>query len=130
MSNFFKELNEINKEKYEYMKKDFKLLTTEQAEELKDKIWPSELNKIQAVGEYVYLIKDAPITKRGGLDIPEISVKKPNTGKILSVGNLVQDKNIRKGKTAIFSKQVGSEIEIFDTEITVLNGNNQISGIY
>ena len=89
-----------------------------------------ELENLFAVGEFVYLIKDAPITKVGGLDIPEPSLKKPNTGKIISVGNLVQDKNIRKGKTAVFSKQVGSEIELFDTEITVLNGNQQIHGIY
>ena len=88
------------------------------------------IENLIAVGEFVYLIKDAPITKVGGLDIPEPSLKKPNTGKIISVGNLVQDKNIRKGKTAVFSKQVGSEIELFDTEITVLNGNQQIHGIY
>lgn len=89
-----------------------------------------ELDNLIAVGEFVYLIKDAPITKVGGLDIPEPSIKKPNTGKIISVGNLVQDKNIRKGKTAVFSKQVGAEIELFDTEITVLNGNQQIHGCY
>lgn len=88
------------------------------------------IEKLQAVGEFVYLIKDAPVTKKGGLDMPEPSIKKPNTGKILSVGNLVQDKNIRKGRTAVFSKQVGGEIELFDTEITVLNGNQQIHGCY
>lgn len=88
-----------------------------------------DIDRLQAVGEFVYLIKDAPITKVGGLDIPEPSIKKPNTGIIISVGNLVQDKNIRKGKTAVFSKQVGAEIELFDTEITVLNGNQQIHGV-
>lgn len=88
------------------------------------------IENLQAVGEFVYLIKDAPVTKVGGLDIPEPSIKKPNTGKIISVGNLVQDKNIRKGKVAVFSKQVGNEIELFGTEITVLNGNQQIHGCY
>lgn len=88
------------------------------------------IDNLIAVGEFVYLIKDAPKTKIGGLDMPEPSIKKPNTGKIISVGNLVQDKNIRKGRTAVFSKQVGSEIELFDTEITVLNGNQQIHGCY
>ncbi len=87
------------------------------------------VENLQAVGEYIFLVKDVPETKKGGLDLPEPSIKKPNTGKILSVGNLVQDKNIRKGKTAVFSKQVGGEIEMFDTEITVLNGNNQILGV-
>lgn len=90
----------------------------------------NELENLIAVGEFVYIVKDAPVTKMGGLDMPEPSIKRPNTGKILSVGNLVADKNIRKGKTALFNKQVGNEIEIFDTEITVLNGNSQIHGCY
>ena len=87
------------------------------------------IDKLIAVGEFVFLIKDEPVTTSGGLFIPEPSVKKPNKGKILSVGNLVQDKNIRAGRTAVFSKQVGSEIDLFDTEITVLNGNQQILGV-
>lgn len=88
------------------------------------------IENLIAVSEFVYIIKDVPETMKGGLKLPEPSVKAPNTGKILSVGNLVQDKNIRKGKTAIFSKQVGSEIELFGVEITVLNGNGQINGVY
>lgn len=87
------------------------------------------LENLIAVGEFVYVIKDPPITSKGGLDIPEPSIKTPNRGKILSVGNLVQDKNIKSGRTAVFSKQVGDTIELFDTEITVLNGNNNITGI-
>lgn len=87
------------------------------------------IENIQACGEFIFLIKDAAETERGGLLLPEPSIKKPNTGKIISVGNLVYDKTIKVGKTAIFSKQVGSDIEIFDTEITVLNGNNQVLGI-
>ena len=87
------------------------------------------IENVQAVNEFVYIIKDEPVTMKGGLKVPEPSVKAPNTGKIISVGNLVQDKNIKKGRTAIFSKQVGGEIELFGTEITVLNGNGQISGI-
>jgi co-chaperonin GroES (HSP10) len=87
------------------------------------------IENLQAVNEFVYIVKDEPIMTKGGLNLPEPSIKAPNTGKILSVGNLVQDKNIRAGRTAVFSKQVGGEIELFDTTITVLNGNGQISGI-
>lgn len=87
------------------------------------------LEKLQAVNGFVYIIKDASVTKIGGLDIPEPSLKRPNTGKIISVGNLVQDKNIKKGRTALFNKQAGGEIEMFDTEITVVNGNDQIHGV-
>ena len=87
------------------------------------------IENIVAVGEFVYVIKEEPITHKGGLLLPEPSQKAPNMGKIISVGNLVQDKNIRKGRTAIFSKQVGNPIMVFDTEITVLNGNHQILGV-
>ena len=87
------------------------------------------LENLIAVGEFVYVIKDSPIAKKGGLEMPEPSQKAPNTGKIISAGNQVQDKNIKAGRTAVFSKQVGGEIELFDTSITVLNGNTQINGI-
>lgn len=86
------------------------------------------IDKLEAYGEFVYVIKDTPVTKVGGLDIPEPSIKKPNSGKVIAVGSLVQDKRIKKGKTVVFNKQVGSEIEVFDMEITVLNGNTQIHG--
>lgn len=87
------------------------------------------IEKLQAVNGFAYLIKDAPTTKKGGLEMPEPSLKQPNSGKILSVGNLVQDKNIRKGVTALFNKQAGGEIEIFGQEITIVNANDQIHGI-
>lgn len=87
------------------------------------------IDNLIAVNGFVYLIKDEPVTIKGGIKMPDPSIKAPNTGKILSVGNLVQDKNIKKGRTAVFSKQVGGEIELFGTDITVLDGNNQISGV-
>lgn len=87
------------------------------------------IENLVAVNGFVYLVKDEPILMKGGIKLPEPSIKAPSTGKILSVGNLVQDKNIKKGRTAVFSKQVGGEIELFGTEITVLDGNNQISGV-
>lgn len=88
------------------------------------------IEKLQAVGEFVFIIKDAPETKHGSFQLPETATRKPNTGKIISVGVEVKDLNVKKGRTAIFNKQVGNEIEIFDTEITVLNGNNQVLGTY
>lgn len=87
------------------------------------------IEKLQAVGRFVYLIKDKPKTKIGGLDMPEPSLKKPNTGTLISVGNLVEDKNIKKGRTALFNKAAGGEMEIFDTEITIVDGNEQVHGV-
>jgi co-chaperonin GroES (HSP10) len=87
------------------------------------------LEKLNAVGEYVFVIRDTPESEKNGFIIPELSQKKPNTGLILSVGTMVMDKGIKKGKKAVFSKQVGNVIDIFDTEITVLNGNSQLMGV-
>lgn len=87
------------------------------------------LDRLQAVNGFVYIIKDAAITKKGGFDVPEPSRRQPNRGSILSVGNLVQDKNIKKGRTALFNKSAGGEIDIFEKEITVVDGNQQIHGV-
>ena len=87
------------------------------------------IEKLKAVGEFIFILKDEPEKMYGGLQLPEGADKKVNTGEIISVGSLVQDKNIKKGRKAIFNKQVGNSVEIFDTEITVLNGNNQVLGI-
>ena len=61
--------------------------------------------------------------------IPEPSQKKPNMALIISVGELVQDKNIVKGKKAVFNKQIGEEFELFGTKVIVLNGNSQVTGV-
>lgn len=87
------------------------------------------IEKLQAVNEFIFIIKDEAETSYGGLQLPETSEKKPNTGEIISVGSNVMDKNVKKGRKAIFNKQVGSTIDIFEKEITVLNGNTQLLGV-
>jgi co-chaperonin GroES (HSP10) len=90
------------------------------------------LEKIQAVGYIVMVVRDAPEKEKGGLIMPELSQKKPNTGKILSVGEKVKevDKNIKPGRMAIFGRQTGTEIHIFDTSITILNADqSQVLGV-
>ncbi len=86
------------------------------------------IEKLQAVGQYTFVILDNPDVERSGFIMPEASLKKPNTGEIISVGNLVADKNIKKGRKAVFNKGAGSVIEIFDVEIKVLN-EGQILGV-
>lgn len=89
------------------------------------------LDKIVASGHIVMVIRDVPESEKDGLFIPETARKKPNTGRILTVGELVEDKSIQPGKMAIFSKQVGTEIRIFDTDITVLNAaHEQVLGTF
>lgn len=88
-----------------------------------------KIENLQAVGEFIFIIKDEAETHRSGLAIPEPSIKKPNIGLIISVGEQVQDSNVVEGKKAVFNKQVGGEIELFGQEITVLNGNSQVLGV-
>lgn len=87
------------------------------------------IENLQAIGEYVFVIKDEPETERYGIAVPEPSIKKPNIGTILSVGDHVIDKNVIAGKKAVFNKAVGEAIELFGVEITTLNGNTQITGV-
>lgn len=78
------------------------------------------INKIQAVGQYVIVIRDQTETEKNGLLLPELSLKKPNTGRILSVGEEVKDSRIKEGAIAVFHKSSGNPIELFDTELIFL----------
>jgi co-chaperonin GroES (HSP10) len=85
------------------------------------------IDKIQASGIHVLVVRDETETERGGLLLPASAQKKPHSGKIISVGTLVQDKTIKKGKTAVFNQNVGFILNLHDTEVTVLN-EQQIIG--
>lgn len=91
------------------------------------------IENLIAVGFNVIVIRDAPEKEKGGLEIPDSVVKKPNTGKIIGVGQDVTDKNVEIGKTAVFHKSSGNSIEIFGTEITILIQNEnqqQVLAVY
>ena len=88
------------------------------------------ISQLKAKGHHVLIIRDAEETvTKDGLAIPEWSIKKPNTGKILSVGSLVEDKGIKKGDIALFSDKSGFDIEFFDAIVTVLRDDHIISTI-
>jgi co-chaperonin GroES (HSP10) len=78
------------------------------------------INDLQAIGEHIFIVKDEVQKDMGGFLRPETSVIKPNTGKILSVGSKIIDKNVKPERTAIFNASAGFAINIFDTEVTVL----------
>jgi len=86
------------------------------------------IEKLQAVGLFVFILRDEPEAEKMGLILPDQAKKKPNTGEIISVGSTVSDKKISKGKKAIFNQQAGFIIEIFGKEITVLN-EAQVLGV-
>lgn len=85
------------------------------------------IEKLQAAGIYLFVIKDTPEEEIAGFKIPDQAKKKPNTGEILSVGAKVEDENAKKGYKAIFAQGNGIPIEIFGKEIHVLR-QDQILG--
>lgn len=80
----------------------------------------SDITSLQAVGEFIFIVKDKVQKDMGGFLRPETSVVKPNTGKIISVGSKIVDKNVKPERTAIFNASAGTVINIFDTEVTVI----------
>jgi len=82
------------------------------------------IENLECVGHYVMVLRDDPETEKNGLILPELSLKKPNTGKIIGVGEKVIDSRIQVGKTAVFHKSSGNAVEIFETEVTFLIQND------
>lgn len=75
-----------------------------------------------AVGQRVWIIRDKTEAEKGGLIIPGSGREKPNTGTVVSIGQLVKDPAVKhgKGKKAIFPKTVGQEIEYNGTVYLVV----------
>jgi co-chaperonin GroES (HSP10) len=65
----------------------------------------------EATNNYVHIRRDEKSNESGGLIIPDSGIVKPNTGEILSVGSMVKEKKIKKGKIALWHSTVGQEIE-------------------
>lgn len=82
---------------------------------------------IQATNNFIFIIRDKIDDEVGGLLIPGQGKEKPSSGEIYSVGSMVKDFRIKsgKGKTCIFHKGIGFEIDykektylvLMDTEI-------------
>lgn len=70
------------------------------------------VNKLKAKNNYVLLNRHPSEEERGGLAIPDVAKKKPQTGTILSVGKMVADKTIKEGQVAYFHKTAGWPMEI------------------
>lgn len=81
---------------------------------------------IQATNNFVFIIRDEIKEEAGGLLIPDQGKEKPSHGIIYSVGELVSDKKIKKGKKAIFMKGNGQDIEYDNQNYLVLDGDRII----
>lgn len=76
---------------------------------------------IKASNNYIWVIRQEVERERGGIAIPGMAQKKVHRGKIMSVGNKVDDNTIKEGRTAIFNKSAGIEIEEAEATYTVLS---------
>jgi chaperonin GroES len=86
-------------------------------------------NKITATNNAVFIIRDETQTQKNGLFIPDSGKTKQHTGKVCSIGSLVEDKAIKSstGKKVMFHAGIGFEIEYEGVTYLVLQGNEIIA---
>jgi co-chaperonin GroES (HSP10) len=87
------------------------------------------MNNIEATNEFVFVILDEILTEKRGLLLPPSSKEKPSRGKIITVGELVEDTKIKNGvgKNALFHKGSGASMEYEGVEYQVLEGKHIIA---
>ncbi len=83
---------------------------------------------ITACNNFVWIERDETKKEIDGLFIPTQAQVKPHEGEILSVGELTQDKKIRKGKKALWPQTAGMTIEYEGKEYLVIE-SEKILGI-
>ena len=82
---------------------------------------------IEATNDFIFIIRDEVEKEKAGMFIPGQGREKPHRGKIISVGELTEDKKIQPDKIAILHKGVGFPIEIDGIEYLVLVGKEVIA---
>lgn len=77
---------------------------------------------IKATNNFVFLIREKIESESKGIILPTSAREKPHTGKVISVGGLAKDPEIKrsKGQKALFHKTVGTNIEYEGIEYLVL----------
>lgn len=80
---------------------------------------------IQATNNFVFIVRDEAERKAGDFIMPG-QPEKPHHGTIISVGSMVQDKNIKKGKKALFHRGNGFDIPYEDKVFLVIEGERII----
>lgn len=83
--------------------------------------------EIQATNNFVFILRDETVLEKAGLVLPDSGQEKPFKGNICSVGELVQDKKIKKGKSALWHKGAGMEVSYEDKTYLVIEGERIIA---
>ena len=85
--------------------------------------------KLKPLGDKVVVeVLEQEDKSPGGLYLPDTAKKKPQTGKIVAVGNgrILDDgkrseMNVKVGDKVLFSKYGGNEVQIDGSEFTILD---------
>jgi chaperonin GroES len=87
------------------------------------------MSNIKAVNNFLFVLRDKEESEKAGILIPGSSREKPHEGTVVSVGDLVQDQNIKKakGKKVLFFKGVGFTIEFEKVEYLVLSADQIVA---
>ncbi len=83
--------------------------------------------KIKAKNNFILTKKHPSEEERGGLAIPDVAKKKPQTADIISVGKMVEDRTIQEGQVAYFHQTAGFPLEIEREEYWVLRSQDVIA---
>lgn len=83
----------------------------------------------KAVNNFVFVLQSEAESEKSGLLMVGSGKEKPNKGTIFSVGDCVQDNNIKtsEGKTCLFFKGTGFNVEYDSKEYLVLTGEQIIA---
>jgi co-chaperonin GroES (HSP10) len=84
---------------------------------------------IQATNNFVFVLRDKAEAEKAGIFIPDQGKEKPNQGTVFSVGDLIQDKTIKKAKNkkCMFFKGTGFPVEYEGIEYQVLTSDQIIA---
>jgi chaperonin GroES len=85
---------------------------------------------IQPIGKFLFVKRLDALTKtEAGLFIPDNAQEKPQYGKVLAIGNDVDNQLIPEGSLVVFGKYAGADIDILKDEPLVMLEKDEVIGV-
>lgn len=82
--------------------------------------------KIQPLGTRVLIrpLEEHESLTRGGLYIPETAKEKPQTGKVVAIGDVEEEIKVRTGQVVLYPRYTGTEIEMAGDSYLILDAQD------